>query len=180
LALTFKGNKIIVKTDKDIKELESKMAQIQLQAEPFTVFALTTIINQEIVDVIHNKMRSKNVSPKVINETFLDNNISILGTSVFFSIKSTYTDSDTGFAVAVMIEDGREAYTISAPEPTEDRPRPHLTPIIEGEQKFLKKVDIPELQAQRNVKDTIKQKTKLVQKRLKTDTAKWIRGILRS
>jgi len=139
LALTFKGNKIIVKTDKDIQELESKMAQIQLQYEPFTVFALTTIINQEIIDVIHNKMRSKNVSQKVINQTFLDNNISILGDSIFFSIKSTYIDTDTGFAVAVMIEDGRESYTIKAPEPTEERPRPHLTPIIGGEQKFLKK-----------------------------------------
>jgi len=180
LALTFKGNKIIVKTDKDIQELESKMAQIQLQYEPFTISALTTIINQEIVDEIHNKMRSKGVSQKVINETFLDNNIIILGNSFFFTIKSTYTDTDTGFAVAVMIEDGREAYTIKAPEPTTDRPKPHLTPIIEGEQKFLKKVDIPVFPAQRNVKDTIEKKTKKVQKRLKTETAKWIRKTLRS
>jgi len=156
------------------------MAQIQLQYEPFTVFALTTIINQEIVDIIHNKMRSKKVSQKVINETFLDSNIIIQGNSIFFNIKSTYTDTDTGFAVAVMIEDGREAYTISAPEPTADRPRPHLTPIIAGEQKFLKKVKIPVFPAQRNVKNTIKQKTKRVQKRLQIDTAKWIKGILRS
>ena len=156
------------------------MAQIQLQYEPFVVFALTTIINQEIIDEIHNKMRSNNVSQKVINETFLDNNISILGNSVFFSVKSTYTDTDTGFAVAVMIEDGREAYTISTPEPTTDRPRPHLTPIIQGEQKFLKKVDIPVFPAQRNVKDTIQKRTKRVQKRLKTDTSKWNKEILRS
>lgn len=180
MALIFKGNKIIIKTDKDIKELESKMAQIQLQYEPFTVFALTSIINQEMVDVIHNKMRSNNVSQKVINETFLDNNIIILGNSVFFRIKSTYTDTDTGFAVAVMIEDGREAYTISAPDPTAERPRPHLTPIIDGKQMFLKKVDIPIFPAQRNVKDTINQRTKRVQKRLQVDTAKWIRKILRS
>lgn len=180
MALTFKGNKIIVKTDKDIQELESKMAQIQLQYEPFTIFALTSIINQEIIDVIHNKMRSKNVSQKIINETFLDTNIIILGNNLFFSVKSTYTDPDTGFAVAVMIEDGREAYTISAPPPTEDRPNPHLTPIIDGEQKFLKKVNIPVFPAQRNIKDTIQQRTKRVQKRLQIDTAKWIRKILRS
>lgn len=180
MVLTFKGNKILVKTDKDIQELESKMAQIQLQYEPFTVFSLTTIINQEIVDVIQNKMRGNGVSQKVIDETFLDNNMIILGNKLFFTIKSTYSDPDTGFAVAVMIEDGREAYTISAPESTTDRPRPHLTPIIEGEKKFLKKVDIPVFAAQRNVKDTIQERTKNVQKRLKTDTAKWIRGILRS
>jgi len=156
------------------------MAQIQLQYEPFTVFALTTIINQEMIDEIHNKMRANNVSQKVINETFLDNNIIILGNSLFFSIKSTYTDPDTGFAVAVMIEKGRETYTISAPPPTADRPRPHLTPIIDGKQMFLKKVIIPTFLGQDNIKDTINQRTKRVQKRLQTDTGKWIRKILRS
>ena len=156
------------------------MAQIQLQYEPFTIFALTTIINQEIVDVIHNKMRANGVSRKVIDNTFLDNNIIILGNTVFFKIKSTYQDPDTGFNVAVMIEDGRRAYTIKAPEPTEDRPRPHLTPIIGGAQKFLKKADIPVFPPQRNVKTTIEQRTKIVQKKLKTETAKWIRKVLRS
>lgn len=180
MTLTFKGNKIIIKTDKDIKELESKMAQIQLQYEPFTIFTLTTIINEEIVDVIHNKMRANDVSQKVIDNTFLDNNIIILGNKVFFSIKSTYKDTDTGFAVAVMIEDGRKAYTILAPEPTEDRPNPHLTPIIDGVQKFLKKADIPVFPAQNNIKTTIQQRTKKVQKRLKTETAKWIKKVLRS
>jgi len=180
LALTFKGNKIIVKTDKDIAELESKMAQIQLQYESFTIFSLTSIINQEIVDEIHNKMRANGVSQKVIDNTYLDNNIILSGNKVFFSIKSTYIDPDSGFAVAVMIEEGREAYTISAPEPTVDRPRPHLTPIIDGTQKFLKKADIPVFPAQKNIEQTITQKTNSVQKRLKTETAKWIKKILRS
>lgn len=180
MALTFKGNQIIVKTDKDIQELESKMAQIQLQYEPFTIFTLTTIINEEIVDTILDKMRGNGVSQKVIDNTFLDNNIMIIGNKIFFSIKSTYQDPDTGFAVAVMIENGRDAYTIKAPEPTAERPRPHLTPIINGTQKFLKKVDIPIFVAQNNVKNTIRQKTKKVQKRLQIDTAKWIREVLRS
>ncbi len=180
MTLIFKKNKIIIKTDKDIQELESKMAQIQLQYEPFTIFALTTIINEQIVDVIQDKMRAKGVSQKVIDETFLDNNIMIFGNRLFFHIKSTYADPDTGFAVAVMIEDGRNAYTISAPEPTESRPRPHLTPIIDGKQKFLKKVKIPEFPAQENIKKTIKQRTKIVQKKLEIKTKKWITGILRS
>lgn len=180
MALTFKGNKIIIKTDKDIQELESKMAQIQLQYESFTIFSLTTIINQEIVDKIQDKMRANGVSSKVIDNTFLDNNITIVSNKVLFSIKSTYIDPDSGFAVSVMIEDGRKAYTIKAPEPTPDRPRPHLTPIINGEKKFLKKADIPVFPAQKNVKKTIQQRTKIVQKRLKTETAKWIKKILRS
>ena len=41
-------------------------------------------------------------------------------------------------------------------------------------------VDIPIFVAQNNVKNTIRQKTKKVQKRLQIDTAKWIREVLRS
>ena len=125
-------------------------------------------------------MRANNVSPKVIHETFLDQQVRIVGNKFFFKIKSTYQDTDTGFEVAVMIEDGREAYTISAPEPTPERPRPHLTPIINGEQKFLKKVDIPVFPAQKNVKDTITQNIDKVQNRINKETKKWMSGVLRS
>ncbi len=180
MVLQLKGNKIIIKTQKDIQELQSKIAQIILQYESFIVFSLVPIINQEIVDKIHEKMRSNNVSQKVIHETFLDHNIIILGNKFFFKIKSTYKDTDTGFAVAVMIEDGREAYTISAPPPTKDRPRPHLTPIIGGEQKFLKKVKIPVFPAQKNVKNTIVKNIGRVQKKINTDTKKWMSKVLRS
>ena len=180
MVLQLKGNKIIIKTQKDIQEISSKVAQIQQQYESFIVFSLVTIINQEIVDEIHKKMRANDVSPKVINETFLDPQVSIIGNKFFFKIKSTYQDTDTGFAVAVMIENGREAYTISAPEPTEERPRPHLTPIIQGEQKFLKKVDIPVFPAQKNVKDTIVKNISKVQNRINQETKKWMSQLLRS
>ena len=35
--------------------MQSKIAQIQMQYESFSVFALITIINEEIVDKIHDK-----------------------------------------------------------------------------------------------------------------------------
>lgn len=180
MVLTFKGNKIIIKTQKDIQNILSKVTQIQMQYEAFVVFALVTIINKEIVDKIHTKMRNNNVSPKVIHETFLDQKIRIIGNKFIFEIKSTYIDTDTGFEVAVMIEDGREAYTISAPKPTAERPRPHLTPIIGGEQKFLKKVDIPKFEAQKNVKDTITENIDKVQNQITKDTRKWMKNVLRS
>jgi len=180
MTLQLKGNKIIIKTQKDIKEIQSKIAQIQMQYQAFVVFTLVTIINEEIIDEIHKKMRSNNVSPKVIHQTFLDQNTMIIGNRFFFKIRSTYIDSDTDFPVSVMIEDGREAFTISAPEPTEERPRPHLTPIIEGEQKFLKKVDIPVFPAQKNIKDTVNQRMDKVQDRINKETKKWMRDILRS
>ena len=151
-----------------------------MQYQAFVVFSLVTIINQEIVDKIHQKMRANNVSSKVIHETFLDQQIRIVGNKVVFKIKSIYQDTDTGFQVAVMIEDGREEYTISVPPPTEERPRPHITPIIKGQQKFLKKVDIPELKAQKNVKDTIIKNIDKVQNRINKDTKKWMSKVLRS
>jgi len=180
MVLQLKGNKIIIKTQKDIQEIQSKVAQIQMQYEAFVVFSLVTIINQEIVDKIHQKMRANNVSPKVIHETFLDQQVRIVGNKFFFKIKSTYQDTDTGFAVAVMIEEGRETYTISAPEPTAERPRPHLTPIINGEQKFLKKVIIPTFLPQKNVKDTITKNIDKVKNRINKDTKNWMSGVLRS
>lgn len=180
MVLQLKGNKIIIKTQKDIQEIQSKVAQIQMQYESFIVFSLVPIINQEIVDQIHKKMRANDVSPKVIHETFLDSKVRIDGNKFFFRIKSTYQDTDTGFAVAVMIEDGREAYTITAPPPTDERPRPHLTPIIDGDQKFLKKVEIPVFPAQNNVKDTIIKNISKVQNRINKETKKWMSQVLRS
>lgn len=180
MVLTLKGNKIIVKTQKDIQELQSKIAQIIMQYEAFTAFSLTTIINVEIVDKIHKKMRANNVSPKVIHQTFLDPNVMIIGNKFFFVIKSTYQDSDTGFNVAVMIEEGRKKYTIYAPDPTSERPRPHLTPIIEGEKKFLKKADIPVFPAQKNVKSTIDKNIDKVQHMINQATKKWMSKVLRS
>ena len=53
MVLQLKGNKIVIKTQKDIQEMQSKIAQIQMQYESFSVFALITIINEEIVDKIH-------------------------------------------------------------------------------------------------------------------------------
>lgn len=180
MVLQLKGNKIIIKTQKDIQEISSKVAQIQMQYNAFVVFSLVTIINQEIVDKIHDSMRQNNVSPKVIHDTFLDPNVQILGNRFIFKIKSTYKDTDTGFPVAVMIENGREEYDISAPEPTEERPRPHLTPIIGGEQKFLKKVTIPVFPEQKNVKNTIQKNIGKVQNRINKETRKWMSGVLRS
>ncbi len=180
MVFQLKGNKIIIKTEKDIQELESKVAQIRMQYDSFIVFSLTTIINVETVDKIHEKMRANNVSPKVIHETFLDPNVLIIANKFFFKIKSTYKDPDTGFAVAVMIENGRKEYTIYASPPTAERPRPHLTPIIKGEQKFLKKADIPVFPAQKNVKDTIAKNIDKVQNKINKDTRKWISKTLRS
>ena len=180
MVLQLKGNKIVIKTQKDIQEMQSKIAQIQMQYESFSVFALITIINEEIVDKIHDKMRAKGVSPKVINQTFLDSNIIILGNKFFFKIKSTYKDPDTGFAVAVMIEDGRRAYTVLAPPPTAERPRPHLTPIIKGKQMYLKKADIPEFPAQKNISNTILGNISKVQNRINKETKKWMSQVLRS
>ena len=72
MVLQLKGNKIIIKTQKDIERIQSRIMQIQMQYEAFVVFSLVTIINQEIVDKIHKKMRANNVSPKVIHEKIVD------------------------------------------------------------------------------------------------------------
>ena len=37
MVLQLKGNKIVIKTQKDIQEMQSKIAQIQMQYESFSV-----------------------------------------------------------------------------------------------------------------------------------------------
>lgn len=170
---------IVIKTEKDINRLETKIGQVEIQYPAFLVSTLTTILNQEIIDEIHNKMRSENISQKIIDTTFLSTQAKKSEKSIIFVVISNFV-SDSGFPVARMIENGRKAYIIKAPEPTAERPNPHLTPIIEGQRKFFKQAKIPVMPARKIIQKTINRKTTKVQNRLNRETKRWFKEILRS
>ena len=174
-----RGAKIRVTTEKDFNRLLTKLAQIEMQYPQFLASALTTIINQEIVDAIHDKMRSQGISRKIIDTTFLSTTVQKSTNDIRFKIISNFV-SETGFPVAQIIEHGRRAYTIKAPEPTADRPNPHLKFIKNGNTIFAKKVDIPELPARKIIQSTINKKIPRIQRRLNAETKRWFKGILRS
>ena len=168
-----------VTTEKDFNRLQTKLAQIEGQYPSFLVFTLTTILNQEIVDEIHQKMRSGGVSRKIIDTTFLSTVVQKSNNDITFKIISNFV-SDTGFPVARIVENGRRAFTINAPDPTEDRPNPHLKFIKNGTANYVKNVNIPVKPAAKTIQNTINKKIPTVQRRLNQETKKWFRQILLS
>lgn len=156
-----------------IRDLQIKLAQIKLQYSGFVVFTSTYLIEQEIVDSIHQKMQANHVSSKIIERTYLDKQIirqpGVKG--VEFFIKSDYI-SDSGFPVSLIIEHGRKAYDIYG--------HPLTWIGKDGKRHFAEHVKIPRKHPGRYIISTIKEKRPVVQQRLNEETAKWIKGILNS
>jgi len=178
MVLTLKQDKIVIKTDRDIQRLESKIDEIIRESVMFSILEITTIINIEIIDVIQDKMRGLGLSSKIIDNTFLSHEVTISGNTLFFFVISNYI-SETGFAVAVKIEDGAPAYTVLPKPATAERPNPHLKYIIGGKVIYSKKSDIPVYPARQIIKKTIAEKTPKVQKEYNKKARKWIKSILR-
>ena len=178
MVLTLKQDRVIVKTERDLDKLESKVNQILRESEAFSILELTTIINKEIIEYIQDEMSQIPVSTKIIDSTFLSSEVLISGNIAIFRVMSTFI-SDTGFPVSVMIEEGRDPYTVEAGSPTEKRPNPHLRYIKEGKVNYAKKVNIPIYPARQIIKNTIKDRTKIVQKQYNKSARKWVKSILR-
>jgi len=150
-----------------LKTIDQNLARVRIQYPGFVDFTLTEIINTNIVDVIKRKMRSIGLSDKIINATFLSTERRKSPRRIVYSVISNYNaDTPDGdkFPVAVFIEDGRRAYVVVAPDPTEDRPRPHLGPIdIAGNTFWLKEAKIPRFVGKKFVRDTIKEQLPFIQ-----------------
>lgn len=176
--VTIRGSSIIIKTEKDAQDIQSKVAQIQMEYISFVVSTLTTAINQIIVDPIQDKMRKAGVSEKVIDRTYLDVQAVKEENSIVFSIKSDYV-SDSGFDVAKMIENGRKAYFIK-------QKIKKMTWLKDGVRKWAKRypegigVKIPEKTALHAIIDGITKGQPKVQKYLNDKTKVWVSETLKS
>lgn len=171
--MKFKGNQILITSEKDLVELDSKVAQIQIQYVAFVVFTLTTILNEYIIDPIHESMRGAGVSRKIIDTTYLDVKAEQKGRVITFHIKSDYI-SESGFPVAKIIEFGRKAYTITPLK------KNLLKWIHEGRWVSKREVHIPKKEAGLYIFNAIKSGQPKVQKELNKRTKKWVSNILKS
>ncbi len=174
-------NTLIITSERDVNKLISNTHQLVMQQDRFVISTASRLIESDIVDVIHEKMRKKNYSRKIIDSTFLSTRASKnKGSSdISFDIISNYI-SETGFPVAVMRERGRSAYVVFAKPPTKSRPNPHLSYIVNGVRIFRKKSKIPRMPASNIIKDTVLKNTPKVQKKLNKAYKAWIRSVLRS
>jgi len=190
--VTLKGKSIIIRTEKDVQKLKASTAQIQMQYVPFLVYELTTLINQLIVDPIQTKMRTKGISRKVIDRTYLDKTVYNKGQIIVFTLKSDYT-AENGFPVAVMIEYGRRAFFVKPllsqrsqfTKVTKEAGFKSSLPkslhwIKDGINYFSMGHKIPRKPGSYIIQDGIKSGQPKVQKELNKRTKQWINGILKS
>ena len=102
--------------------------------------------------------------------------------SITYSVTSDYI-TDEGFPVAVFIEKGRKKYVILAPEPTPERPNPHLRWKPKGQGNFkyryAKKVTIPKYNARWYVRNGVRDGRLNVQKRINKETDLFVLNILK-
>lgn len=141
---------------------------------------LGKLVDTIVVKAIHNKMIRDGISQKIIDATFLSvETQSQEGTVRYFIISNYNAETQTGkFPVAVFIEEGRRAYLVTAPDPTEDRPNPHLryTDKSTGDVKFRKSVKIPRYDARKYVGETIQELASTVQQQFDDATIKFLTG----
>lgn len=167
----------LLKQISDLQNLKFNVAQLKLQYSGFVQFTATRIIEQEIVDEIHKKMEAAGISKKVIQTTFLSKRNVATGKgskkSILFFITSNYV-SDTGFPVAIMIERGRKSFFVKPVR------RLALSWLKEGQRFFSKGHTIPAYPARKIIQTTIREKIGIVQERLDSETANWIKRILNS
>lgn len=159
-----------------LRELPLKVAQLKLQYSGFAVFTATRIIEQEIIDEIHSKMESANISKKIIQTTFLNKKVMSVGAkskkSLLFYVTSNYV-SDSGFPVAIMIERGRKEYDVYPVK------KKMLSWLKDGIRHAALHVHIPVYPARRIIENTIRDKRPVVQQKLDEATVQWMKSILK-
>ena len=167
-----------------LNTVDQNLARVRIQYPGFIDFTLRQIINDNIVEVIKRKMRNIGLSDKIIDATFLSTERRKSPSRIVYTVISNYNaDTPDGdkFPVAVFIEDGRRAYVVMAPEPTEDRPRPHLGPIdIEGNIFWLKEAKIPRYVGKKFVRDTIKEQLPFIQGIWNDKQNEWLSNMLKT
>lgn len=158
------------------RDIVIKTGFVGVTYQAFIVNELHKILEEEIVQVIRDKMLIENFSPKIAESTRLAQ--SPRGERpgrISWTIISDYTTLN-GFPVAVMIEEGRKAYVII---PVKAQVL-HWVDKQSGEDVFASKAKIPRFRPRRFVIDTIKEKTPIVQQKINDKTEQFVRDILSS
>lgn len=134
-------------------KFRNNLQGIKIQFPGFKSFTLRKLGNEIVLSRIHQKMKSAGFSQKIIDGTTLDK---IVLTSKKFKLhfRSEFFE-DAGFDVAVAREEGTKDHGIDAPEPTSERPNPHLMFEINGKKIFAKHVDDKAIPALFIIKTTI-------------------------
>lgn len=147
----------------DVMQLVAKITRFELQYPQFVKQRAETVVNQEIVDKIRDKMEAKGYDKKIIQQVRVEFVSIDPNGFIEFDIISDY-ETDEGFDVAKMMEEGRRGFF--------DKPviKQALSWIVAGLRLFSKGHFIPIRPGDKFVKSTIDEMEETVQNRLNTET----------
>ena len=106
------SSEIVIKTKEDLDKLVFIMVRLEMQYPQFIKTQATKIANEEILDRVHQGMRTFNYSEKIIERTFLDNVKVDTDGFIEFDLISDY-QSESSFDVAVAREKGTRRHFIA-------------------------------------------------------------------
>lgn len=158
------------------RDIAIKTSFVGATYQAFIVNELHKILEEEVIQVIRDKMLMEDFSPKIATSTRLAQ--SPRGERpgrISWTVISDYTTLN-GFPVAVMIEEGRKAYVIV---PVKAQVL-HWVDKQSGEDVFASKAKIPRFRPRRFVRDTIREKTPIIQQRINDKTEQYVKDILSS
>ena len=144
-----------LKTVEDVDRYRSKLQGLKIQFPGFREYTTRKLANDIILYTIHGKMKANNFSQKIIDGTVVSK-ISFTSKNTKVHFRSVYF-SDASFDVALARERGTKSHSIDAPEPTPERPNPHLVFEISGKKIFAKHVEVKAIPALFIIHTTISQ-----------------------
>ncbi len=161
----------------DLARVRFGLETLQIKFVDFALDLMQSIIEEEIIQPIKQKLRSESYSPKIIAEVRAEVKTRTDNKTITFLIISDFTTRG-GFPVAVMIERGRKAYVIFPKPPTQRRPRPALKIPTEGGDIFRKKVRMPRLPGNHIVFRVVQKKRNTVRRRFNAEANRFIKEVL--
>ena len=102
---------IPIKNTQDAVKKVFQVTQFSMTYPRFVEITATKIVNEVILDKIHDRMRELNFSPKIIERTFIDNVVVDTEGFVEFEVISDY-EAEEGFDVAKAREEGTKDHFI--------------------------------------------------------------------
>lgn len=153
------SEEVAIKTSSDVMGLVFKLTRFEMLYPDWIKRESLDAVNKEIVDKIREQMEKKGYSKKIIERVRAE--FVTIDTDGFVEIDiiSDY-ETDEGFDVAQMMEEGRIAYRVVPVV------KKFLHWITAGVSIFAKKSDIPEKSPGDDVKDIMEEMEDVAQDRL--------------
>jgi len=172
----FRKKGFLIDTAKDIEKIESKVGEIKLKYNAFIVGVIERILNEDVIDIIKQKMADDGRSEKIIRSTRLSDSPIVINLNTLRWFIISDFKAINRFPVSIMIEEGRKAFTIV---PVKAKAL-HWIDESTGEDVFAKRANIPPFRPRKFIEKTIRERKRIIQQKVNEATERFFEDILRS